>query len=762
MLRSSLAGVLLGGALLACAPTDDDPLTDPAAAIAGTGAVPAALEADSRIPVTLTWDATGRHPQLFAGEFPVGGASPEAAARGFLARHAGLLGVEPDGRDLALVTTRRGLAGTYLRFQRQVADVPVFDRQVVVAVAADGASVRAVNLGQHGGFDLPLVAADRGPLAAIAAAQARLGAIAVDQAPTAVRGIEVGDRPHLAYRVTVVTSAPIATWEVSVDAASGAILSVRDRNAYVDGTGLVFDMTPVASTGNTLLVDGNDQTTAALDAARVTVALPRLDGSGLLRGSWADAFNNNQRANEPSLTFAYDRHDDRFEEVMAYYHLDRTQNRIQALGFTDVDHRVQVARVNALTADNSFYSPQTKDIRYGSGGVDDAEDADIITHEYGHSIQDDQVPGWGGGDEASMGEGFGDYLAASFSETLPPVAGHAQPFGQYPCVGEWDATSYATGTPKCLRRTDNNWHAPEDTDGEVHDDGEIWSAGLWKARAAVGPDVMDKLVLESHFLLTTTETFNNAAVAVVTADQMLFAGSHRLPVRRALYDHGLLRVPQLPANFSGVVAVAPVLIESPHDGTGSYPAFVDDTRTFTRPGSLALRVHFANIELAGGGSCNDSNCDNLYLTDGAGDLYQILTQADNGPRTSVQIPGDTVNIRILSDGTNQAAGYVVDRIEAMGGTVAIDAAVDAPIDARPIDARPIDAALDARPPVDARPVDARPGDASAPVDGPSGDATSPGKTDAGGCCSTGVAPTSPAALGLLVAGGLLRRRRSRA
>jgi hypothetical protein len=34
------------------------------------------------------------------------------------------------------------------------------------------------------------------------------------------------------------------------------------------------------------------------------------------------------------------------------------------------------------------------------GGVDDAEDADVILHEYGHAIQDNQVPGFGSSLEA--------------------------------------------------------------------------------------------------------------------------------------------------------------------------------------------------------------------------------------------------------------------------------------------------------------------------------------------------------------------------
>ena len=142
--------------------------------------------------------------------------------------------------------------------------------------------------------------------------------------------------------------------------------------------------------------------------------------------------------------------------------------------------------------------------------------------------------------------------------------------------------------------------------------------------------------------------------------------------RRRTPSHNGWRERPYAASSMLAVAIAQVLIESPHDGTGNYPAFVDNTRTFSRPGAQALRVHFANIELAPGGMCDDPNCDNIYLTDGAGDLYQIFSQAQNGPRTSVQIPGDTVNIRIVSDRTSQAAGYVVDRIESMGGTVAVE------------------------------------------------------------------------------------------
>ena len=372
-MKRHAARLLLPLALVAC--TGDDLTSDTATAVPAPAAYRsvAALDAAARGPVQVRWDVERDRPAAVIGEFAVTGA-PEVAARGFLRSHAALFRIAPEAKDLALMTTRRGLTGTHLRFQQRVDGLPVFDRQVVVTLSLSGDRVRAVQL-NHEAVAAPPVPRPIGDAAALARARAQVGAPAEIMVPTVERGVDLDHgAPRQAYRVTV--AAARATWEVGVDAATGAVVWTRDRNVNANGTGMVFDTNAVASTGNTALPDNNDATSAALDAARFMVTLPNLDGSGVLRGTYADArpTNAGQRATSATLTFNYDRADNRFEEVMAYYHLDRAQAHIQALGFTDVNHRVQVARVNATTADNSFYTPATKDIRYGSGGVDDAED----------------------------------------------------------------------------------------------------------------------------------------------------------------------------------------------------------------------------------------------------------------------------------------------------------------------------------------------------------------------------------------------------
>jgi hypothetical protein len=218
---------------------------------------------------------------------------------------------------------------------------------------------------------------------------------------------------------------------------------------------------------------------------------------------------------------------------MGYYYLDFAQRYIQSLGFSTVNNRQQVFSIDRYKKDNSYYQSSTKEITLGTGGVDDAEDADVIWHEYGHSILDNQIPGYGTSLEAdSIGEGFGDYLAGSLG---------AQFSGgfQDECLAEWDATSYSSTVPPCLRRLDGTKHYPEAIVGEVHDDGEIWSAALWQIRTAIGGTKSDRVILQHHFLLTADTTFNQAANALVTAAIHLgYRQSEVSAIRTVLQNRG--------------------------------------------------------------------------------------------------------------------------------------------------------------------------------------------------------------------------------
>lgn len=308
------------------------------------------------------------------------------------------------------------------------------------------------------------------------------------------------------------------------------------------GTGQVFFPNPVASLQDQSLTDQKDANYPALQPAYEIVTLTNLDGSGYLRGDWA---NIRSETGDPAFsstnTFIYTRDDDRFEQVMAYYWVTEAQKYIQSLGFgttyPPINKESQDIRINQLGYDNSFSWDKKDLLRFGKGGVDDAEDAEVILHEYGHAIQDSQMnpPGFGSSVEAgSIGEGFGDYWAVTVSNYIAPTPDPA-------CVADWDSVSYTIDIPHCLRRVDTDLHYPEDLNGRVHHDGQTWSRALWDIHNALGHTVADTIILDAQFSFAPDTSMPAAAQTTVETAQSLYGSSAANAVRQAFVDRGILQ-----------------------------------------------------------------------------------------------------------------------------------------------------------------------------------------------------------------------------
>ncbi len=367
---------------------------------------------------------------------------------------------------------------------------------------------------------------------------AAAGAVAKGKAGPAPRSTELavrveGPDARLVWRS--LTTTPRGTVETLVDARSGAVVSRRDLAVRADGTGQVFAPNAVVALRRQGLTDQRDANAAVPAAAYERVRLTGLDGSGRLRGAAARILNADG-ATSPTSTFVYQRADDRFEQVMAYHGVTRAQTYLQSLGFTGargVNDESQDVETNTIPDDNSYYDPSLDRITFGTGGVDDAEDLEIVWHEYGHAIQDAQVPGFGSSLQAgSIGEGFGDYWAMVMSA---PVSGG---YGMT-CIGEWDATSYTPGTPHCLRRVDGR-KTVDDVVGEVHADGEIWSRALFDIHRALGRRQASTLVVEAQFSYAPDTSFRAAATVTVSTAQRLYGSEAASAVRAAFVARGIL------------------------------------------------------------------------------------------------------------------------------------------------------------------------------------------------------------------------------
>jgi Fungalysin metallopeptidase (M36)/Fungalysin/Thermolysin Propeptide Motif len=438
-----------------------------------------------------------------------------------------------------------------VRLQQRTDGIPVLGGEAVATEPA-GQPAALVTDATHGG-----IAAPPDPrvseATAIDAALAHSDVGAPSPAPRATLAIEPGGGGTLVWRVVVHSERPVAAFEVLVDARDGGILRARDLLQDVSGHAKIFDPNPVVTHGKFQgLHNDHDKNSSLLTALRVPVTLHRLTvHQNCLKGKFVRATVKRKDVCRKHRQFRHiTRAQDGFEAVMAYHHIDRTQAYVQSLDVGDINHTRTRVRVDAFPDDNSFFDPIDGQIRYGRGGVDDAEDGDVIVHEYGHALQDAQVHHFGDGNQAgALSEGWGDYIAAMMSSQSPGTDEEDDV-----CIFEWDSTSYDPfGT--CDRRADDPRTLAQaqprgECNFEIHCVGQVWSSALWKLRTQLGDDaagrsVMDRVALTSNFLLVRGATFQMGGQALLDADALLYPvspghGAHEAAIRAELVARGLL------------------------------------------------------------------------------------------------------------------------------------------------------------------------------------------------------------------------------
>ena len=176
-------------------------------------------------------------------------------------------------------------------------------------------------------------------------------------------------------------------------------LAVAKQPAGIGSTApaRVFLPNPVATLQNESLTDQKDADYAALQPAYRRVTLTDLDGSGRLVGG------GRRRERDRRARLRAGRHVRlqpprrplRAGDGLLLGHRGAEVHPVARLRLDATRHQqgAQAVRINQLGVDNSFATDHPKDeMRFGKGGVDDAEDAEVILHEYGHQIQTSASP----------------------------------------------------------------------------------------------------------------------------------------------------------------------------------------------------------------------------------------------------------------------------------------------------------------------------------------------------------------------------------
>lgn len=482
----------------------------------------------------------------------LGRGSPITVARRFLARNVELLGSKSDLKTLESTTTKvlHSAGATHVIFQQQLRGLRVHRAYVTVHIGKDGCAYLLKNRLVPREF-APQGVPERVRSAALAIERARRElslskrevqlASEVDQ-----RWFPVEDQLRFAHKVRFVRPRRGEEWIVYVDAESGRVLSRYDNMAARRARARVFDPNPVISLGGyRAATTKKGKPRKNLDAAFRNVILRDLDDSGYLQGlrvTTKEMKTRIRRLGAP-YEFGRDSYRDRraFREVMAYHHIDRACRYVESLGYTGskaIFGAPIPVDVSATRADNSYYSPEGRCLLFGTGDVDDAEDGETILHEFGHALQDAIVPDFGQSPQAAaIGEGFGDYWAAS-------CFAHRKTREYETSVMTWDGVLLKDHDPPCVRRVDERltFEDFEHEEDFEHDNGQIWSATLWEIRKAIGRKRSDRIIVESHFQLDGFTTFARAARAILDANRNLFENRDRKKLVRIFVRRGIAPV----------------------------------------------------------------------------------------------------------------------------------------------------------------------------------------------------------------------------
>jgi hypothetical protein len=487
---------------------------------------------------------TGRVAAVFGD---LGALRSDAAAEGsadaiaFLGEIAPLVGTADAAADFEAERRVDSALGTHVRLRQRVGGYRVFGAKADVHAARDGrvfgvTTSYVPDLDPSLAYTHPAVDERAALAAAMQAVEATDARLRAKDLAAPELGIAPVGHGRLAWRVVVPVREPYGQWLVHVDALTGAVIGSPESMVVRAGRARLFVPNAVVTTGNVGLADNANGTVT--ESAYTEVTLNGLDTSGFVTGPYCTTDRTEDRIRVQSGDFSELRREDRgFNELEVYWAIDSAQRYIQETLGIDSAANYQI-RVDAYAFpdDNSNYSLSgngTGVLNFGEGGVDDAQDAEIVWHEYGHAILDNQAQISLSGEAGAIHEGWGDYVAATMSTRYPGDTRF------HPTVGEWDAISYNPGNPPFLRRVDTNKQYPRDLRFQVHTDGEIWSSCLWDLHQALGRDVANRIIFSANFLFPTNVGFLDAAAAVLEADMQLNGGANAAAIKAAFAGHGI-------------------------------------------------------------------------------------------------------------------------------------------------------------------------------------------------------------------------------
>jgi hypothetical protein len=232
-------------------------------------------------------------------------------------------------------------------------------------------------------------------------------------------------------------------------------------------------------------------------------------------------------------SFDFYRCEEGFGDVMVFYHLNTIRSYVNSLGFNSTDTPI-TADPHFYTQDESFFDEQSNGVYYGTGGVPDAEDADVIVHEYTHFISWNSNHSNGVGSSAernSIDEASGDYDIASYSASIDTF--------KWNYVFTWDGHNPYWPGRVVDDRTVYPARPTECGCVGIYCYAMTWSSSLMQIWWAIGRGPADSLFFQCLYGLGGNIHLTDAARHYIAGDSLLFNGKYHCIITDIFNQHGL-------------------------------------------------------------------------------------------------------------------------------------------------------------------------------------------------------------------------------
>ncbi len=235
--------------------------------------------------------------------------------------------------------------------------------------------------------------------------------------------------------------------------------------------------------------------------------------------------------------FNFTRSSSKFREMNCLYHIEQVRKYLKSIGMPfDSMFVIKVDPTAYQGQDQSrfSYSNANPALYFGTGGVPDAEDADVVIHEYSHGIFYFIAPNsLGSLQRLAMEEANCDFMACQYSRAISNY--------NWRWVFNWDGhNEFWPG-----RDANKPNVYPKDLSTDAYESSSIWSSMLNDIGQDLGREVSTKLLLNSIYSYFPEMNMQNAADLLMQADSILYGYAHAVELKTRLEQRGFKAVTSL-------------------------------------------------------------------------------------------------------------------------------------------------------------------------------------------------------------------------